>query len=126
MTRFEKIDERTRCIVSRAAEARGANSGGIVMAEHTPGPWRTEAVSDAVRVVSGSGRTKIILARCAPPQIPEAETHANARLMAAAPDLYDALDRIVRNCRDADCGDHCPNSCMFCQAHAAIAKAKGA
>ena len=26
-----------------------------------------------------------------------------------------ALQRILDNSRDADCGDHCSNSCMYCQ-----------
>lgn len=57
----------------------------------TSGEWRVEAVSDCVRVVVGNGRKKIILARLSPKQIPESETHANARLMAAAPKLLGAL-----------------------------------
>jgi hypothetical protein len=62
---------------------------------HTPEPWRTEAVSDAVRIVVGTGRRKIILARLNPPRLPEAETHANAKLMAAAPKLLKALKEIA-------------------------------
>ncbi len=57
----------------------------------TRGPWRIECVSDAVRVVIGAGRQKIILGRFNPKQLREAETTANARLAAAAPDLYEAL-----------------------------------
>lgn len=66
----------------------------------TPGPWRIEAVSDAVRIVVGEGRKKIILARLCPPQIPEGETWDNARLMAAAPDLLEALKAITEAYRD--------------------------
>lgn len=36
--------------------------------------------------------------------------------------LATALKRIITNCRDADCGDHCSNSCMFCQAREALGK----
>lgn len=50
----------------------------------TKAPWRLVQVSDACRVVAGSQGRGIILARCAPPQLPEAETTANARLMAHA------------------------------------------
>lgn len=63
--------------------------------EPTSGPWRTEAVSDAVRVIVGEGRKKVILARLCPPQIPETETQANATLMAAAPELLVALETLV-------------------------------
>jgi len=68
---------------------------------HTSLEWRIEAVSDAVRIVVGQGRGKVILARLCPPQIPEDETWANARLMCAAPDLLAAskglLDADPRN-----------------------------
>lgn len=37
-------------------------------------------------------------------------------------ELVEACVRLVNNSRDADCGDHCPNSCMWCQARAALAK----
>jgi hypothetical protein len=61
----------------------------------TKNEWRTEAISGCVRVVAGSGRSRIILARCAPKQIPETETHANAALMALAPRLAITLVNIV-------------------------------
>lgn len=35
--------------------------------------------------------------------------------------LAAALDRIVTHSRDADCGDHCSNFCMYCQGRAALA-----
>lgn len=51
---------------------------------------------------------------------------ANARLIAAAPELLEALKRIVdRGLEAGDCGDHCSNACMYCWARAAIAKAEG-
>jgi len=70
--------------------------------KHTPGPWEIQAVSDCVRIVTRvekslpssplrSNRKKVILARLNPPQLAEAETHANALLMATAPELLDAL-----------------------------------
>lgn len=57
--------------------------------------WRTEYVSDAVRIVTGEGRSKIILARLNPKQIPETETAANAELMTLSPRLLEALNAIV-------------------------------
>jgi len=67
----------------------------------TPGPWLVEAVSDAIRITARipskdgmsrkPGGVKIILARLNPPQIPEAETHANARAMSAAPEMLAQL-----------------------------------
>ena len=55
----------------------------------TPGPWDSECVSDHCRVFVGKGRRKIILARLAPKQLPENETAANGRLMAASLELLE-------------------------------------
>lgn len=94
----------------------------------TEGHWRTEAVSDAVRVVVGEGRKKIILARLCPPQLPELETHANAKLMSAAPELLSLLKEIVADeqlrelMKEPDCND-CGSTLN--RAQAAIAKAEG-
>jgi len=61
----------------------------------TKGDWEVECVSDAVRVVVGTGRAKVILARLAPKQLPESETTDNARLMALAPRLLQALNAMI-------------------------------
>lgn len=94
----------------------------------TSQPWRTEAVSDAVRVVVGQGRKKVILARLCPKQIPEQETAANARLMAGAPALLKVLEEIVgdeslrEHMMEADCSD-CGST--LAKAQQAISQAKG-
>lgn len=106
----------------------------------TTGPWRYEAVSDACRVVIGQGRQRIILARLAPKQLREAETTANAHLISAAPDLYEALNRMVEaavlqpECAHSREPDLC-DDCAFereksiglaaSAARAALAKAEG-
>jgi hypothetical protein len=38
--------------------------------------------------------------------------------------LVEALERICTHSRDADCGDHCSNACMYCQGRAAIDAAR--
>ena len=62
-------------------------------AQHTPGPWYIDRYHNQVLIVDASGNQ---VANCAPArwtnrdeQVPLAE--ANARLIAAAPDLLDAL-----------------------------------
>ena len=61
----------------------------------TPGPWNSECVSDYCRVFVGQGRRKIILARLSPRQLPESESAANGRLMAAAPQLLAVARRAM-------------------------------
>ncbi len=96
----------------------------------TPGPFQVEAVSDAVRVfvrlakTNSVGKQKVIIARMAPPQLPESETWSNGCLFAAAPDLYAALSAL-------DPGEslhvtHSPSSgCLICSGRRALAKARG-
>lgn len=67
------------------------------------GEWRVETVSDAIRIVVGTGRSKVILARFAPPQLPEAETHANARLASAAVEMTEALEEVYAYIGDGPC-----------------------
>lgn len=95
---------------------------------HTAGEWRTEAVSDAVRVVVGDGRKKVVLARLCPPQLPEQETADNARLMAAAPKLLAALkDTLARHADRCGCRDEADNEGIcpgVVEAEAAVAAAE--
>lgn len=107
---------------------------------HTPGPW--ELRERAHEATPYSKRRVYRMEIIAPQYLYGKRTHsrdiaqildycewtdhpANARLIAAAPDLLEALERICTNSRDADCGDHCSNTCMYCQARAAIRKARG-
>ncbi len=88
------------------------------MAKHTPGPWRAEErevvtylghpiaeVLDTAEGLEGS----------------DAEADANARLIAAAPDLVAALEMILAG---VDSGQLMQQS--IDQARAAVVKAKGA
>ena len=66
-------------------------------AQRTPGPWYIDRYHNQVLIVDASGHQ---VANCAPArwnnrdeQVPLAE--ANARLIAAAPSLLDALHKIV-------------------------------
>ena len=109
------------------------------MSKHTPGPWiNCQAVGQRLssrRIISDSNKISTVVA-----DVPDygetsaSERHANARLIAAAPDLLEAL----RNARsfikngvdlgyirmpDADCPDSAHNTLPAIEA--ALAKARG-
>jgi hypothetical protein len=91
---------------------------------HTPGPWTVDRSDDGPLIYTGdlliasvSGSTEHIQVQ----GLDEKTTEANAWLMAAAPDLLAALERILEhgewgNLKDAE---------VVNQARAAITKAKG-
>lgn len=59
--------------------------------KHTPGPWAYQEDSDAyTHIVRGPGNGFI----CQLAQTTSAEIEANARLIAAAPEMFEALDTI--------------------------------
>ena len=97
---------------------------------HTKTPWRTETVSDAVRVVVGEGRAKVILARLCPKQITEEETFQNAKIIVLAVNsharvvaaLEDLLSRHASQCGCSDPGEElCPG---IAEANAALRDSK--
>lgn len=102
---------------------------------HTPGPWhyRFETVADDWGEIRTSDRS--LVAKCAFGHWSEDDLNAhrraktdpasdNARLIAAAPDLYAALERIVGSVAKCQSGDVCQTS-DFDDARAALAKARG-
>lgn len=78
------------------------------MSEHTPGPWVNTSEPDArvQRVCGKNAFGPALVAKC--------ETHlanchdenlANARLIAAAPDMLAALKQLLHECSEAGFGD---------------------
>ena len=96
------------------------------MAEHTPGPWRTTLAYDDPVIVDHNN-TIIAIAVLDSNDPKELETIvANARLIAAAPELLAALREIADECnrrlrKGEDSGDRL--TLQLCKA--AIAKAEG-
>jgi len=91
------------------------------MSKHTPGPWRTTGLN----VRSGDALVAVIVDHWADEKTPEPEKEANARLIAAAPDLLDALKTMVMAFHTyAPKTDGAEYNCVI-EAHAAITKAKG-
>lgn len=96
--------------------------------KHTPGPWAVEdPIGGELSIVEASKPThewKFIAAIYLrqgndPDEFPHAVSKANARLIAAAPDLLAALHKIVSD------GDYTAPEEMKRIARAAIAKAEG-
>ena len=87
--------------------------------KHTPGPWTTHGVHDKILIrakVTGSDSTKKTIA------VVEGFSVSNALLIAAAPELLEALTSLEGYLRETP--HH--NSTQAAAARAAIAKATGA
>lgn len=89
------------------------------MSTHTPGPWHQGGLDRhdkhwmrETRDAKGRG-----IAWCG--TFPEDEAHANARLIAAAPEMLEALEMVMRRGRIDDSEE------AMNQVAAAITKAKG-
>jgi hypothetical protein len=105
--------------------------------KHTPGPWHVEHYSRGsceVRITrpkesKGLGPVAYALMDLAGAMTAEriSEMKANARLIAAAPDLLDALQKLVDSCADSDGAQYGTLGTSFVRsiATAAIAKATG-
>jgi hypothetical protein len=91
------------------------------MNTHTPGPWHRNISADGKYPTVFAGRNQHVAV--ASQQKDSAETEANISLIAAAPDLLDALQDLldVVGVRIDD-----PRIVQFDRARAAIAKAGGA
>ena len=102
----------------------------IISGAHTPGPWAIVDRDDSLVIKTESqAKTKYGASRYAclggfdrHDDKQYAEAKANARLIAAAPDLLDALSVLVELVSFQICGDDHP---AIINARAAIAKATG-
>lgn len=93
----------------------------------TPGPWKVHPVDDCTVVASDGSEVAAIDGDYNQPDTwPIME--ANARLIAAAPDLYEALvdiEQMIHNCADAPRNPDSLPMMVLHHARAAIAKATG-
>lgn len=78
-----------------------ANRGRQTMSQHTPGPWTVENVEGETFITVGPP-TGSYIAQVSPYHHLVEHTAANARLIAAAPEMY-ALIRGFFTCDDAGC-----------------------
>jgi hypothetical protein len=88
---------------------------------HTPGPWTWKWGTGDEPVVAGrAGRSTVAICLMQKPR----EMEANARLIAAAPDLL-AWCKALAALIECDQEAHADDLCVRCNADAAIAKAHG-
>ena len=94
---------------------------------HTPGPWNTFTKMPGVYAESGR---EIVFHAHLSRSADESERLANARLIAAAPELLEALEELVSR-RESACAERgemdrlAGSDGRYNRARAAIAKAKG-
>ena len=96
---------------------------------HSNAPWRIEC--ENVKTAISSGHKHIAMVSyfdCGtgdPRSISKEEHEANAHLIAAAPELYEALDELADLMQGVIEGDYKPDSFTLQVAKAALAKARG-
>jgi hypothetical protein len=93
---------------------------------HTPGPWHAEFGPQGGYVISDDERGHTVCLR-SPWPMRMGESEANARLIAAAPDLLSALEALVNGPGEGRVSPSEPDSFerRIDRARRAIAKAKG-
>lgn len=100
------------------------------MKKHTPGPWAVKSPTHFVdglahMVVSDNPQEGYWHVAELGVHNGRAESEANARLIAAAPEMLDILESVIAVYGD-NCGDGCiKGECCICRTRAIIAKADG-
>lgn len=99
------------------------------MSKHTPGPWEWETFKAPILPRLWSSDVIICDFGSDEPYYPVGGTppnEANARLIAAAPELLEALKALINNVGSCICYDESERECKAWEmAEAAIAKAEG-
>jgi hypothetical protein len=85
--------------------------------KHTPGPW----IIDGYGTIKAPNHETVLVEGVALPSVSTVESIANTHLVAAAPDLLEALKALVANLSDGDF----ISETRIDAARAAIAKATG-
>lgn len=97
-------------------------------AEHTPGPWEAEVQPDGwfeITARKPDVKPPVDIAGSTSYSLQVEEMRANAHLLAAAPDLLEALKRLDRIDRGLEGWHEDARAEAWCKARAAIAKATG-
>lgn len=80
-----------------ASPAQAGAETAPVSGKHTPGPWETGSLMTRVEVLPQGWNMPLCIADCHAGHAPESEAErvANARLLAAAPDMLEALKSVL-------------------------------
>ena len=91
-------------------------------AKHTPGPWKQNGNTVWEDGTKDRGHIAVCRLRVGT-HVPEFQNEANARLIAAAPDLLAVLEKVLAAYEAAREPGH--GTILIAEARAAIAKARG-
>lgn len=91
------------------------------MSKHTPGPW-TVVGARTLKVWGGPSPRDVI---CEPWHVAVGSRKANAHLIAAAPEMLEALSALVTHCAARDARDGFPACLELQDALRVLAKAEG-
>lgn len=89
---------------------------------HTPGPL---TITHNGLMIAKTGDLDTIIGHCYDNPVRAVDGYANARLWAAAPELFEACEAFLRFMDTIDVATPGLNSKLYKQAYMAIAKAKG-
>lgn len=94
------------------------------MSQHTPGPWVVREIEGAFH---GTKAYAIDFNEDEEQVVDYVYTEADAKLIASAPDLLDALETVVADMAPTyhDCIDDGIAECAWCIARKALVKARG-
>ena len=97
------------------------------MTQPTPGPWMINQETQEVYAEPDPKGPSIVVADCCNANAPDSdkEQEANARLIAAAPELLEALANALENIEGCLVGQDLPSMIIRDKARAAIRKARG-
>jgi hypothetical protein len=87
---FAAAEDRGLGVASAGQDGRPQGLSGVAATPFTPGPWAVSATDDSLVLV---GRLKI--ASAFPIGLDDEQERANASLMAAAPDMHEALHDVA-------------------------------
>lgn len=94
-----------------------------VTASHTKGPWEAHSGEVTTQQIAGRSYRRIAVIQDYGVGSLKEIDEANAQLIAAAPDLLEALEEALDNFLECNCGKSCEGTCTYSRAKRAIAKA---